>query len=333
VIDGVEPTAAERAAKRSSLTRLLEVRELVLIIIILLGGFAMCLVSPIFLSAPNILAILLGLSIDALIAAGMTLLLVSGGFDLSVGSTIAFSGIVACIFIKAGIPVALAVVVGICSGMLVGLINGLIVTRWSIHPFIVTLGMLSIVRGFVLILANGVTIVELPRSFTMLGQGKVFGVQFPIILTILVILVGDILLRNARYFRQSYYIGGNEKAAILTGIKVNKVKIVSYVIVGALAAMAGVLTASRLGAASVNIGVGEELKIITACVIGGASLNGGEGSVVGAFLGALLMAMIINSLNLLGIDVYWQNVVTGVILISAVVLDTDLKRRREAVAK
>ncbi|KJS50600.1 MAG: hypothetical protein VR66_02190 [Peptococcaceae bacterium BRH_c23] len=313
--------------------RLLEVRELVLIVLILLGGFAMSLVSPIFLNPANLLAILLGVSIDGIIAAGMTVLLVSGGFDLSVGSTLALSGIVTCLCIKAGFPVPLAVSTGILSGALVGLVNGLIVTKWRIHPFIVTLGMLSIVRGFVLILAKGVTIVELPKSFTILGQGKVFGVQFPIIITIIVIILGDILLRKTRFFRQSYYIGGNEKAAIMTGIKVNKVKIISYVIVGALSAMAGVLIASRLGAASVNIGVGEELKVITACVIGGASLNGGEGSVVGAFLGTLLMAILLNSLNLLGIDVYWQNVATGVILIAAVVLDTDLKRRREDAAQ
>ena len=157
-------------------------------------------------------------------------------------------------------------------------------------------------------------------------------IQFPIIITIIIVIIGDLLLRRTRFFRQSYYIGANEKAAIMTGIKVNKIKITSYVIVGGLAAIAGVLTASRLGAASVNIGVGEELKIIAACVIGGASLSGGEGSVVGAFLGTLFMAMIINSLNLLGVDVYWQNVVTGVILIGAVVLDTDLKKRREQVA-
>ena len=317
---------------RRALTRLLAMRELILILIIVLGGLAMSLVTSIFLSSSNLLAILLGLSIDAMVAAGMTVLLVSGGFDLSVGSTIAFAGVVACLCIKAGIPVPFAVIAGVLSGMLVGFINGLIVTTWNIHPFIVTLGMLSIIRGFVLILANGVTIIELPRSFTILGQGKILDIQFPIIITIIIIIIGDILLRRTRFFRQNYYIGANEKAAIMTGIKVNKIKITSYVIVGGLAAIAGVLTASRLGAASVNIGVGEELKIIAACVIGGASLSGGEGSVVGAFLGTLFLAMIINSLNLLGVDVYWQNVVTGLILIGAVVLDTDLKKRREQVA-
>jgi len=315
--------------KKFSLIRLLEIRELVLVFIIVLGGIVMSIVSPIFLKPSNLMAILLGLSVEAIIAAGMTVLLVSGGLDLSVGSTVAFSGVIACMCIKAEIPVFISIILGILSGALIGLVNGLIIARWEINPFIVTLGMLSIVRGLVLILANGVTIIDLPASFTVLGQGKVFGIQYPIIFTIIIIIIGDILLRRSTFFRQNYYIGGNEKAALMTGIKVNKIKIFNYVLVGTTSAIAGVLMAARLASASVNIGVGLELKVITASVIGGASLSGGEGSIVGAFLGSLLMATLINSLNILGIDVYWQNVITGMILIMAVVLDTVLKRKRE----
>ncbi|MEI6101383.1 MAG: ABC transporter permease, partial [Eubacteriales bacterium] len=220
---------------------------------------------------------------------------------------------------------------GILSGTGVGLGNGLIVTKWNITPFIVTLGMSYMVRGFVLILANGVTIIDLPKMFLQLGQGKVIGIQYPIIITIAIVIVGDILLRKSSFFRQNYYIGGNEKAAAMTGIKVMKIKMFNYALVGSLAAFAGVLTAARLGSASVNIGQGLELQVITACVIGGASLNGGEGSVLGAFLGTLLMATLLNSLNLLGVDVYWQNVFSGAILIGAVILDVVMKTKRESV--
>jgi ribose transport system permease protein len=331
-------TAVEKDKTRPSVLkrgfiRIVEIREFMLVLIIVIGALLMSLASPIFLTSSNIRAILLGLSVEAMIAAGMTILLVSGGLDMSVGSTMAFAGVVSCMAIKANVPVPLSVLIGILSGTGIGLVNGLIISRWRVNPFIVTLGMLSIVRGMVLILAQGVTIINLPASFTVLGQGRLFGLQFPIIFTGLVIVTGDILLRRARLFRQSYYIGGNEKAAVLTGIKVNRVKVINYMITGTLAAIAGVLMSARLASASVNIGVGLELKVITASVIGGASLSGGEGSIAGAFLGSLLMATLINSLNILGIDVYWQNVITGIILIVAVVLDTVLKERREAAVR
>lgn len=315
---------------RVRLLKLLQVRELVLVVVIILGGAIMSFTSPVFFSQANMMAILLGLSIEAIIAAGMTILLVSGGFDLSVGSVVAFSGVIACMCLKANIPVPISILLGVMSGTAVGSITGLIVSKWNINPFIITLGMMSIVRGFVLILANGVTIIDLPASFTIIGQGKLFGVQYPIIITLVVIIIGDILLRRSSFFRQNYYIGGNEKAAGMTGINVKAIKIFNYALAGTMAAAAGVVTAARLASASVNIGVGMELKVITACVIGGSSLSGGEGSILGSFLGSLLMATLINSLNIMGTDVYWQNVITGLILIGAVILDTVLKQKREA---
>ena len=330
--DTTAPRRFSREGLSNQLRNLLQARELFLVVIIVAGGIVMSSVSPIFLRPGNIKAILLGLSVEATIAAGMTVLLVSGGLDMSVGSTMAFSGVVVTMLMKAGVPVLPAVILGLASGAFVGLINGSIVATWKVNPFIVTLGMLSIVRGFVLLLARGVTIIDLPDAFTMIGQGEIFGIQYPIVFTILLVLVGDTFLRRSRFFRQSYYIGGNEKAAVMTGIKVNRVKIINYVITGLLAAVAGIFFTARLAAASVTIGVGLELKVITAVVIGGASLSGGEGTIAGAFLGSILMATLINSLNLLGIDVYWQNVFTGLILVFAVVLDKVLKQRRAEAA-
>ncbi len=312
-----------------SFKKLLQMRESVLILLIIVATVVMGIVNSSFLSEGNIKAIFLGLSVEALVACGMAVLLVSGGLDLSIGSTTALAGVVACMALNAGIGVFPSIVIGLLIGALVGLVNGFIITKWEISPFIVTLGMMSIVRGFVLILAQGVSIIDLPAAFTEIGQGSILGIQYPIIITVVAVVAFDILLRKSKFFRQNYYIGGNEKAAILTGMRVNLVKMTNYIILGALAALAGVTMAARFGNASVNIGVGLEMKVITACVIGGASLSGGEGTVVGAFLGSLLMAMITSALNILSVDVYWQNVFTGAILIFAVVLDTVLKRRRE----
>jgi len=312
--------------------RIFEARESVLILLIIVGAIALSFVSKKFFTFGNIKAIFLGLSVEAMVAAGMAVLLVSGGLDLSIGSTMALSGVLTCLCINAGVPVVISIIIGLLVGVLIGLISGTIISRWNINPFIVTLGMMQIVRGFVLIFAKGVTVINLPDSYTVIGQGMVGGpkgIQIPIIITLVVVIVFDLLLRKTKFFRQSYYVGGNEKAAKMTGINVKRVKITNYIIVGALAALAGIIMSARLASASTNIGLGLEMKVITACVIGGASLSGGEGTVLGAFLGSLLMAIIINALNMMGVDVYWQNVMTGAILIFAVVLDTVLKQRRE----
>jgi ribose transport system permease protein len=160
------------------------------------------------------------------------------------------------------------------------------------------------------------------------GQGRLFGIQYPIYVMLFLVIVGDILLRYSRFFRQSYYIGGNEKAARLSGINVDFVKIFNYCLVAVLAGIAGVMITARFGSSSVTVGTNVELRVITATIIGGASLSGGEGSVFGAFLGALFMAVLANALNLLGVDVYWQNLVTGLILIIAVVVDVVNEQRK-----
>ena len=319
--------------KSNIFSRLLAIRELMLVGIILIIWILLSMFVPIFLNPSNIKAILLGLSTESIVAIGMTTVLVSGGFDLSVGSTLALAGVATCLCIKAGIPVFISIILGILTGSIIGFINGYIITKLRINPFITTLGMMSIVRGFVLIFATGATIIDLPKAFTVVGQGKIIGIQLPIIIALLLIIIGDILLRKSRFFRQSYYVGSNEKAALMTGISVDKVKIFNYVLVGSLAALAGVVTSARFAYASVNIGVGLELKVITSCIIGGASLGGGTGSIAGAFFGTLLMATLVNGLNLIGVNIYWQNVLTGIILIGAVVFDTVLKEKGKAKSK
>jgi ribose transport system permease protein len=286
-------------------------------------------VSDVFLTKANIEAILLGLSVEATIAVGMVILLISGGLDLSAGSILAFTGVVTgLVLTRLGLPSPVAIIVGLLAALGVGMANGLLVAKLKINPFIATLGTQITIRGLLLVLAAGKAVLNLPQSFTVVGQGRLFGVQYPIYIMLVLVIIGDILMRNSRFFRQSYYIGGNEKAARLSGINVDFVKIFNYCLVAVLAGVAGIMITGRFGSSSLTVGSGVELRVITATIIGGASLSGGEGSVFGAFLGALFMGVLANALNLLGVDVYWQNFVTGLILIVAVVVDVVNERRK-----
>lgn len=318
-----------------SIRKVFAFRESVLTAMIIVFALVVFLFKAKYLSGANILVIMLALSSTALIGCGMTVLLASGCMDLSVGSMAALAGVVTCQLFHggSGIPVPVAFLIGLLVGVAGGLINGFVVTRWNISPFIVTLGTMNAFRGVTQLLSQGVGVTGLPQSFLNFGQGTLFGIQYPIIVCIIAVIIFDILLRRHRFFRQSYFVGGNEKAAVMTGIKANRVKMVNFVIVSALAALAGVTLASRFGSASSSIGQGMEMQVITACVIGGASLSGGEGTVLGAFLGALLLSMITSALNMFGVDVYWQNVLTGVILVATVVLDTILKTKRETMVR
>jgi len=303
------------------LKRITRMREFMIFMIVVGIVIIMSLSSPYFLHSGNLLAVLLGLSIEAMIAVAMASLMVSGGFDMSVGSIVAFTGAMTAIMLKSGWPIVLAVLVGLLLGAGIGLFNGLIIAKVGINPFVTTLASLSLFRGLTLIVTQGQNISDLPASFNIIGQAKIFGVQTPIVIALLLVIFGDILLRKSRFFRQNYYIGGNEKSARLSGIPVDWMKVFNYVMTGTLAALAGIVMTSRLGSASVTAGNGLELRVITAVIIGGASLQGGEGTVLGAFLGSLVMALITNALTLLGVDVYWQTFIIGATLLVAVLID------------
>ena len=329
--------AARRAMAR--------VRELMIFLIVFTAFAFMADASEVFLGWANLSAILLAVSLQAIIAIGMTVLLVSGGFDLSVGATAGLAGAVAALVLTwvcphipgpAVVGVAMAIVAALATGASVGTANGLIVSRVGINPFITTLGMMQIVRGLLLLVTDGKNISDLPEAFTVIGQGGLVlpagagRVQFPILISLVLVAAGDLLLRRSRFFRQNYYIGGNEKAAILSGIRVDRIKVFNYALTGLLAAAAGVVMTARLGSASVTAGLGLELQVITAVIIGGASLQGGEGTVLGAFLGSILMAIIISALTLLGINPNAQELIIGATLLLAVLADTLGKKRRGA---
>ena len=308
--------------------RFTEHREFMIAYIIVLGVIAMAYAIPEFLSRQNTSAILLALADQSIIAVGMTLLLVSGGFDLSVGSTMALAGITTAIWLTLGMPVLLAIALGLAVGVLIGLINGLIIAEIGINPFITTLGMMSLARGMLMVVSNGRNVSRLPESFTAIGQGTLFGIQYPIIISVVLVALGDFLLRRSRFFRQNYYMGANEKAAILSGINVKKLKVFNYVLTGFLAALAGIIITARLGSASTSAGKGLELRVISAVIIGGASLKGGVGTVFGSFLGALLMSIIVSSINLLGVELNWIDFVLGATLLLAVMADTLAARQK-----
>lgn len=319
---------AQTKTNRNILRTAAKQREFFIFVIIAVVMLTMTFVSPVFMTFQNISALVLSLSVESIIAVGMANLMISGGFDMSVGSVLAFSGAASAITLKAGVPVPIAVLVGIAIGGAAGLFNGFVVAKLEINPFVATLASLSLFRGLTLIFTQGQNVAGLGASFNSIGQSVWLKVQSPIWYALVLIVVGDVVMRNSRFFRQNFYIGGNEGAAQLSGINVNKMKILNYTIVGLLAGFAGVVITSRMGSASVTQGTGLELRVITATIIGGASLQGGEGSVLGAFLGSLLMALITNTLTLLGVDVYWHTFVIGATLLIAVLIDQQGKKRK-----
>lgn len=321
-------TGTTSAPRTSVFRRIMEQRELTIFLVVLVVGAGLKVASPNFLSQANLTALVLGLSFNAIAAVGMTVLLISGGFDLSIGASLALAGAVAGMsMMKWGASPVVGILLGLIMGALVGLANGLIIAKVGVNPLIATLGMQQVARGVVFLLTGGLGIPNLPDAFNKIAQGKLFTLQYPIYIMIAAVIIGEILLRRWRFFRQSYFIGGNERSARLSGINVDRVKIANYILMGALAALTGLLLTARMGTASVSAGNSVELQVIAACVIGGSSLAGGEGSVVGSLLGVILMALILNGLNLLGINPYWQTIVTGGVLILTVAVDA-LNRRR-----
>jgi ribose transport system permease protein len=304
------------------LARLLQVRELALILLIILIGVALQLITGRFFTTPNLNAMSLGFATSAIIVFGMTAALVSGGFDLSVGSVFALGSVTAATALRADLSIPVSILCGVGAGVLAGFVNGLLITKVQINPFITTLGMMGIARGISLAVTEGTILAGLPPEFFVFGQGKTFEIPNLILIALFVILIGDILMRRASAFRQIYYVGGNEEAARLSGINVDRVKIGVYTLSGLLAALAGVLSLSRFTVGDPGSGLGEELRIIAACIIGGCSLRGGKGTVIGGLLGLIFVGEINNGLIQLRVPVYWQQLSMGVVLLLAVGFDT-----------
>jgi ribose transport system permease protein len=318
---------------RSTMTRrilqaFIDIRELTLIVLIAAIIIVMANINPYFLSFSNFRAVAVGMAPTAIIVIGMAILLASGGFDLSVGSVMALSSTVVAMLLLAGLPIPLAVGCGLVLGAVAGVINGLLVTGLGINPLIATLGTMSIARGVALVLTEGFSVSNLPQGFAWIGKADLGGFPVIVLFTLILVAVFDLAVRNTRFFRQVYFIGANEKAALLSGIHVTRVRIVAYALTGVLAALAGVLLASRLMSGTPTAGNGIELQVLAAAVIGGASLRGGEGTILGAFLGVVFVALINNAMTMLAVSIYWQMIVIGTVLVAAVALDMLIRGRR-----
>lgn len=309
--------------------RIVRQRELLLLVFIMVVVVATVLQTPLFLTKANLNALFLAMAVNGLVAIGMTVLLVSGGFDLSVGSMAALSGVVAGVLFAAGANNVVAIGAALACGLVVGLINGVLIAKVGLNPLVCTLAMLSILRGLVYVITGGSDQTAFPESFTAFGQGIFLGWPLPVWYLIAATIVADLLLRRWRPLRRSFFIGANEKASRALGIPVDRAKISYYVLASFLAAIAGLVLAARVGAATTTAATGMELAVIAGVVIGGASLSGGEGSVIGSFLGVLLLTLINNVLGLLGVDTYWQVFVAGLVLMLAVLLDRVGARLRD----
>lgn len=307
-------------------------REIGLIAIIALIFVVMSFTSPWFLTWANMKAMLLSFSIEGIVVIGMTILLIVGGIDLSVGAVVCLSMVVAGQLFLSGIDPWLASLGGIAAAALVGLLMGLTVTRIGLSHFIASLAAMVIVRGLCMIITQGtpLSLFTLPVNFKFLGQGAVWGIPFVILLFFALVALFDLLLRKATLFRKVFYTGSNERAAAYSGININRVKLWVTVLTSTLAGLAGIIYMARLGSATPTFGVGMELNVIAAAVIGGASLKGGTGSILGAVLGVALLSIVTSSLILINVSVYWQELIKGLILLAAVSLDHLLNKYRAA---
>jgi inositol transport system permease protein len=286
-------------------------------------GAALSVAKPVFLTVPNLVNVVRQIAINGILAVGVTYVLLTGGVDLSLGSVVALTGVVAAsVAHPEQFPVPVPVALGVLTGAACGAINGFVVTKGKVAPFIVTLGMMTVARGLALVVSGGRPVSNLSAAFTWLG-GDVGHVPIPAIVLAVLALMSAVFLHNLRLGRYIYAVGGNANAARASGINVGTVKLFAYTVCGALAGVAGVVLAARITTGQPNAGVGYELDAIAAVVIGGTSLSGGVGGVGGTILGALLMGVINNGLDLLNVSSYYQAIVKGAIIVGTVWLDRN----------
>ena len=293
---------------------------------------ALSLATDKFLTVDNSLNVLRQICVNLCLSIGMTLIILSGGIDLSVGAVLALAGAVAAGLLKKGfvlpgtnafieVTVSGAILAGLLVGTVLGWVNGFVITRFKLPPFVATLGMLSIARGLTMLWTGGFPITRLGDSFDFMGSGRWLGVPMPVLISAALVALAILLTKRTRFGRYVYAVGGNEQAAKLSGLDVNRIKLLVYTVGGTLSGVAGLLVTARLDSATPNAGLSYELDSIAAVVIGGTSLNGGRGTIMGTVLGCLIIGVLNNGLVLLGVSPFWQQVIKGIVILVAVALD------------
>lgn len=320
--------------RNGAVHRFIHTKEFGVLAALLVLVVIMSISSPYFLKSNNLFNVLRNMSTIGIMAIGVTMVIITGGIDLSVGSVMAASGMVAARLMYGGLNPFLGVLAGLGFGTLLGMVNGLVITRAKVNPFITTLGMLSMGRGLTYFFATGLkgavasNIPIRSEAVNFLGGGYIGPVPFPVIEMVLLVLLSSWFLGNTVLGRQIYAVGSNLEAAELSGVHVNRVQLFVYTITGLLCGLSGIISAGLLSTAATNSGQGTELDVIAAVVIGGASLSGGEGTVIGAIIGAAIMAVIKNSFVLLHLPAFVQTITIGAVVILAVAIDQIRRARR-----
>lgn len=310
------------------------------IVLVLLGLFIlMSILSPAFLKTRNLLNVVRQISVIGLVGLGVTCVIITCGTDLSSGSVIALSAVIAASLAqRAGweaakfpelagkLPVIVPILAGVLVGVLCGFLNGWTIAKFRIAPFIVTLGMMTVARGFALLYSDGRPVSSLTDAYNFIGQGEILGIPFPIIILAVMAVITHIMLSNTKFGRYIYAIGGNEQAAKVSGLNVGKILILVYTFAGFMAGLAGVVLSSRISSGQPGLGQGYELDAIASAVIGGTSFSGGVGTVWGTVVGALIMGILNNGLDLLNVSAYWQQIVKGLIIVVAIIFDERKNR-------
>ena len=288
----------------------------------------MAIVSPAFIKISNILSTARSFSAIAVAGIGVSMIIITGGIDLSIGSAYGLAGVISAMLVVSGMPLIPGILGGMLLGSVVGALNGLMVVYLKLPPFIATMGTMQIARGVCYIITQGYPVNNLPVEYTVLGQGYLLGVPVPIWVMVFVAILFAIFLNMTTTGRRIFALGGNEEATRISGINTKRLKVLVYTLGAALAGLAGIITASKLGVGQPTAGIGFEMDAIAAVVIGGASLSGGEGTVTGTIIGAAIIGVLRNALVLLAVDSYWQTLIIGCVIILAVTIDQLRKGRK-----
>jgi ribose/xylose/arabinose/galactoside ABC-type transport system permease subunit len=302
--------------------RLTAFKEIGILAAFLILCIVTALVNPIFLYTDNMIDVLRSISFTLISAVGMTFVIIGGGLDLSVGSVLALGGMVSGWALVNNLPVSVAILLGMVTGMLLGWFNGIVIVKFRIPALIVTLGTMNIARGAVYVISRGRPFYPFPEAFKEIGQGGFLGIPYVIYIAVLVAAVGHYVLSHTVFGRSVMALGGNEEASRVSGIATNRVKLIVYMIAGVCAALTGILMAARLSSSQAGAGTGWELTVIASVIIGGTSMYGGSGSILGTLIGTAIMTVLTNAMVLMGVSVYWQKIFVGFIIIAAVGIDT-----------